>query len=177
MLSLRPARPGDIAAITTIYADEVRHRTASWELEAPDAAEMTRRFEAITSGGYPYIVAEDDGVLMGYAYASAYRPRKAYRFTVENSIYVAPAAQGRGVGRALLRALMDACAARGYRQMVAVIGDSANAASRGLHAALGFTLIGVAPALGYKNGRWLDQVLMQAPLGAGATGAPDELKG
>ena len=124
-----------------------------------------------------YIVAEDDGVLMGYAYASAYRPRKAYRFTVENSIYVAPAAQGRGVGRALLRALMDACAARGYRQMVAVIGDSANAASRGLHAALGFTLVGVAPALGYKNGRWLDQVLMQAPLGAGATGAPDELKG
>ena len=105
MLSLRPARPGDIAAITAIYADEVRHRTASWELEAPDAAEMTRRFETITSGGYPYIVAEDDGVLMGYAYASAYRPRKAYRFTVENSIYVAPAAQGRGVGRALLRAL------------------------------------------------------------------------
>lgn len=176
MPTIRPARPGDIAAITAIYADEVTYRTASWELEAPDEAEMKHRFETITGNGYPYIVAEDEGVLLGYAYASAYRPRRAYRFTVENSIYVAPLAQGKGVGKRLLGALMDECTSRGFRQMVAVIGDSGNVASRSLHAALGFTLIGVAPALGYKNGRWLDQVLMQSPLGDGADGDPIELR-
>jgi phosphinothricin acetyltransferase len=172
---IRPTRPADLAAIHAIYADEVRNRTASWELEPPDLEEMQRRYAAIVDAGYPYFVAEAEGGVVGYAYASAYRPRKAYRFTVENSIYVAPGQQGKGIGKTLLRALMDECADRGFRQMIAVIGDSGNLASRALHASLGFALIGVAPALGYKNGRWLDQVLMQAPLGTGAGSAPGEL--
>ena len=177
MLTIRPARPGDIPAIAAIYQEAVRTGTASWELEPPTEAEMLKRFETITSGGYSYLVAEMGGSLAGYAYVNAYRPRLAYRYTVENSIYIDPARQGQGIGKRLLQALIDDCARRGFRQMVAVIGDSDNVGSRKLHAALGFTLIGVAPALGYKNGRWRDQVLMQAPLGAGATGAPDELKG
>ena len=177
MLTIRPARASDIPAIAAIYQDAVRTGTASWELEPPTEAEMLKRFEAITSGGYPYLIAEMAGGLVGYAYVSAYRPRLAYRYTVENSIYIDPARRGQGIGKRLLQALIDDCARRGYRQMVAVIGDSDNVGSRKLHATLGFTLIGVAPSLGYKFGRWLDQVLMQAPLGAGATGAPDELKG
>ncbi|PIO98352.1 GNAT family N-acetyltransferase [Pleomorphomonas carboxyditropha] len=175
MLTIRPARSGDIPAIAAIYQEAVRTGTASWELEPPTEAEMLRRFETITGGGYPYLVAEMGGTLAGYAYASAYRPRLAYRFTVENSIYVDPARQGQGIGRRLLQALIDDCARRGFRQMVAVIGDSGNLGSRKLHAALGFTLIGVAPALGYKFDRWLDQVLMQRALGDGEHSAPGEL--
>lgn len=172
MPTIRPTCPDDIAAITAIYAEAVINGTASWELVAPDAAEMRRRFAEITGKGYPYFVAADGGDILGYAYASAYRPRIAYRFTVENSIYVAPWAQKRGVGRRLLEALIEDCSRRGFRQMVAVIGDSDNAASRALHASLGFTLIGVAPALGFKHGRWLDQVLMQLPLGEGSGSPP-----
>lgn len=175
MLTIRPARPGDIPAIAAIYGQSVRTGTASWELEPPDAAEMLKRFETITGGGYPYLVAEVEGALAGYCYASAYRPRVAYRYTVENSIYVDPARQGRGVGRALMQALIDDCARRGFRQMIAVIGDSDNLASRKLHAALGFTLVGVAPALGHKFGRWLDQVLMQRAIGDGDASAPGDL--
>ena len=175
MLTIRPARPGDIQAIAAIYQEAVRTGTASWELEPPTEAEMLKRFEAITGGGYPYLVAEMGGNLAGYAYASAYRPRLAYRYTVENSIYIDPARQGQGIGKRLLQALIDDCARRGFRQMVAVIGDSGNVGSRKLHAALGFTLVGVAPALGYKFDRWLDQVLMQRALGDGETSAPGEL--
>jgi phosphinothricin acetyltransferase len=166
-LSIRPARPADIPAITAIYAQAVLHGTASWEIEPPDEAEMLRRQEAILAGGYPYLVAERDGALLGYAYAGAYRPRPAYRATVENSIYIAPAAQGSGVGRALLAALIEACAARGFRQMIAVIGDGTGASigSRRLHERAGFRLIGVAEKVGYKHGRWLDQMLMQKELG------------
>lgn len=173
MLTIRPARAADIAAIAGLYRAAVETGTATWELDPPDDAEMLRRFEATIQGGYPYLVAEAGGVLAGYAYAGAYRPRRAYRFTVENSIYVDPSHQGRGIGRRLLQALIDDCARRGFRQMVAVIGDSDNVGSRKLHAALGFRLIGVAPSLGYKFGRWLDQVLMQRPLGEGDASAPD----
>lgn len=175
MLTIRPARPGDIPAIAAIYQEAVRTGTASWELEPPTEAEMLKRFETITSGGYSYLVAEMGGSLAGYAYVNAYRPRLAYRYTVENSIYIDPARQGQGIGKRLLQALIDDCARRGFRQMVAVIGDSDNVGSRKLHAALGFTLIGVAPALGYKFDRWLDQVLMQRALGDGERTAPGDI--
>lgn len=168
--AIRPATPADLPAIAEIYADAVVNGTASWEIEPPDLAEMTRRFAAIAAGGYPYLVAEDpDGRVAGYAYASAYRPRPAYRATVENSIYVAPEARGGGIGSALLAALVAACAARGFRQMVAVIGDGTGASvgSRRLHERAGFILIGVARSVGWKHGRWLDQMLMQKDLGEG----------
>lgn len=166
-LSIRPALPADIAAITQIYAHAVLHGTASWELDPPDAAQMMQRFETVLAGGYPYLVAQDDADLLGYAYAGAYRPRPAYRATVENSIYIAPGAQGRGVGTALLAALVQACTERGFRQMIAVIGDGTGASvgSRRLHEAAGCRLIGIAEKVGYKHGRWLDQMLMQKELG------------
>jgi L-amino acid N-acyltransferase YncA len=170
--SVRPATNADIPAITRIYADAVAHGTASFELAAPDAAEMARRMQELTVGGFPYLAADLDGALAGYAYAGPYRARPAYRFTVENSAYVAPEAQGRGVGRALLQALIEAAEMRGYRQMIAVIGDSQQTASVALHAALGFAVIGTLPNVGFKFGRWLDTVLMQRPLGAGSTAPP-----
>lgn len=168
---LRPCQEDDLDAITRIYGQAVRTGTASFELEPPARDEMVRRRQALLDGGYPYLVAEVAGQVLGYAYASAYRARPAYRGTVENSVYVDPAAHGRGIGRALLARLVDDCAARGYRQMVAVIGDSANRASQRLHAAAGFTLVGTLRSVGWKHGRWLDTVLMQRPLGAG-DGAP-----
>ena len=175
MPAIRPADAADIPAITAIYAHAVQHGTASWELDPPDATEMLRRQEAILAGGYPYLVAERGSAILGYAYAGAYRPRPAYRATVENSIYIAPEAQGYGVGAALLDALMTACAARGFRQMIAVIGDGTGASvgSRRLHERAGFRLIGVAEKVGYKHGRWLDQMLMQKELGEGDRAPPD----
>ena len=172
--SIRPAAPADIPAITAIYADAVLHGTASWELDPPDEPEMLRRYQAVLAGNYPYLVAETDGALLGYAYAGAYRPRPAYRATVENSIYIAPGAQGRGIGAALLAALMQDCTARGFRQMIAVIGDGTGASigSRRLHERAGFRLIGVAEKVGYKHGRWLDQMLMQKELGEGSATPP-----
>jgi L-amino acid N-acyltransferase YncA len=172
-LAIRPATPADIPAITRIYAETVVNGTASFELEAPDATEMARRMNALTKGGYPYLAAERDGRLAGYAYAGAYRARPAYRLTVEDSVYVAPEAQGHGVGRALLAALIAASEQRGYRQMLAVIGDSPKqAASIGVHAALGFRQVGLLPDVGFKHGRWLDTLLMQRELGAGSTTSP-----
>jgi L-amino acid N-acyltransferase YncA len=172
-LAIRPAKIADIPAITAIYAHAVTHGTASFELEPPDEAEMARRMADILSKGYPYIVAEADGVLGGYAYSGPYRARPAYRHTVENSVYVAHATHRRGVGRALLAALIEATAARGFRQMIAVIGDSAEqAASIGLHAALGFRHVGILQDVGFKHGRWLDSVLMQRALGEGASTKP-----
>lgn len=172
--TIRPATAADIPVITAIYAHAVLHGTASWELDPPDGAEMLKRFEAITAGGYPYLVAEEAGHLLGYAYAGAYRPRPAYRSTVENSIYIAPEAQGRGIGRALLDALMQECTRRGFRQMIAVIGDGTGASlgSRRLHERAGFRLIGVAEKVGFKKGRWLDQMLMQKDLGEGDRAPP-----
>jgi L-amino acid N-acyltransferase YncA len=168
-ISLRNATAADIPAITRIYAHAVQYGTASFELEPPDEAEMLRRQRALIDGGYPYIVAEGGGVLAGYAYAGPFRPRPAYRFSVEDSVYVAPEVQRRGVGRVLLDALIIRSTDLGFRQMIAVIGDSTlQAASIGLHAAAGFRLIGTLDAIGYKHGRWLDSVYMQRSLGAGS---------
>lgn len=172
--AIRHAAPADIPAIAAIYAHAVLHGTASWELDPPDEPEMLRRFEAVLAGGYPYLVAAGEGAVLGYAYAGAYRPRPAYRATVENSIYIAPAAQGLGLGRLLLEALMEACTERGFRQMIAVIGDGTGASvgSRRLHEKAGFRLIGVAEKVGFKHGRWLDQMLMQKELGEGGRTPP-----
>ena len=171
-IHLRDSTDTDIPAITAIYAHAVTHGLASFEYEAPDAAEMARRRAAILAAGYPHIVAERCGDIAGFAYASAYRPRAAYRFTVENSIYVAPTGQRGGVGSALLHALIARCEAAGCRLMVAVIGGSANLASIGLHAASGFAHAGLLPAVGWKHGRWVDCVLMTRPLGDGASQPP-----
>ena len=171
-VSIRPVRPTDIAAITRIYAHAVQHGTASFELDPPDANEMTRRFEALDAGGFPYLVAEEESDVLGYAYAGPYRARPAYRFSVEDSVYIAPDAQRRGLGRLLLERLIAESETRGYRQMIAVIGDSAQHASIALHAALGFRMIGTFEAVGWKFGRWLDSVLMQRPLSQGADSEP-----
>jgi phosphinothricin acetyltransferase len=169
---IRPTTLADIPAIARIYAHAVLHGTATFELEPPDETEMTRRFDKLRDGQFPYVVAEIDGAVVGYAYAGPYRERPAYRFTVEDSIYLAPDAQGRGIGRALLTRLIADSEARGFRQMVAVIGDSAQAASIALHRACGFRDAGVFEAVGFKFGRWLDTVQMQRALGPGATTQP-----
>lgn len=166
-LTLRPATPDDIPVIAAIYGPNVRDGIASFEYEVPDEAEMARRQAAILIAGYPYLVATINGAVVGYAYASAYRTRPGYRFACENSVYVSPAAQGKGVGRALLDRLIDDCTASGYRQMIAVIGNLGNHGSIALHRAAGFTVVGVLPSIGWKLGRWVDCVLMQRPLGEG----------
>jgi L-amino acid N-acyltransferase YncA len=169
---IRPATEADLAAVTDIYAHAVLHGTATFELIAPDLAEMTRRFKALSDGGFPYFVAALEGTVIGYAYAGPYRPRPAYRFTVENSVYLAPSIHRRGIGAQLLQRLIDECEALGYRQMIAVIGDSANAGSIGVHARCGFAMIGTHPNVGFKFGRWLDTVMMQRVLGEGAATLP-----
>ncbi len=165
--SLRPATRDDIPAITAIYGPNVAEGIASFEYEPPDEAEMARRQAAVLEAGYPYLAAEMDGAVVGYAYASAYRSRPGYRFACENSVYVAPAAKGRGVGKALLIRLIAECTERGYRQMIAVIGNLGNHGSIALHRACGFTVVGVLPSIGWKLDRWVDCVLMQRPLGEG----------
>jgi phosphinothricin acetyltransferase len=167
--ALRPATPADLPVITAIYHHAVTNGTASFELNPPDEAEMSRRFAAVTGAGYPYFVAEIAGRVVGYAYVNAYRTRPAYRFTVEDSIYVAPDVQGRGIGRHLLGSLIDICT---FRLMVAVIGDSAQFGSITLHRRLGFTFCGTIHSVGYKHGRWLDSVIMELPLGHGDKSAP-----
>ena len=171
---IRPAIEADLPAITAIYEHAVRYGTATFELIPPDLAEMTRRFRALVEGGYPYLVGVLEGEVVGYAYAGAYRPRPAYRFTVENSIYLKPAIHRRGIGLQLLLRLIEECESRGYRQMVAVIGDSANAGSIAVHTACGFQMIGTHPDVGLKFGRWLDTVMMQRALGPGATTVPTD---
>jgi L-amino acid N-acyltransferase YncA len=171
-LSIRPSGEDDIAAMTRIYAHAVVHGTASFELTPPDEAEMTRRREAILAGGYPHIVAVLEGEIAGYAYASAFRPRPAYRFSVEDSVYVAPERHGNGIGTALLRALIEACEERGYRQMIAVIGDRASLGSIRLHEQAGFAHAGRLPNVGFKHEAWRDIVLMQRALGDGETTPP-----
>ncbi|WP_223477512.1 GNAT family N-acetyltransferase [Oricola indica] len=174
-LSIRDARPSDILAITAIYRDAVLNGTASFELDPPDEAEMAKRQEAVLAGGYPYIVAEtDEGGIAGYAYANAFRTRPAYRWAVENSVYIDPALQGKGAGRALMIALLDRAESLGFRQVIAVIGGSAHVASIRLHESLGFEMIGTFKGSGFKFGRWLDTVLMQKALNGGDTTAPDE---
>ncbi|MEO6784031.1 MAG: N-acetyltransferase family protein [Bradyrhizobium sp.] len=171
-LEIRPATAADLPAITEIYDHAVRHGTATFELTPPDLAEMTRRFGMLRDGGYPYLAAASDGRVIGYAYAGAYRPRPAYRFTVENSIYLQPAIHRRGIGMQLLQRLIAESEERGYRQMIAVIGDSANAGSIGVHTRCGFQMVGTHPSVGFKFGRWLDTVMMQRALGDSATTLP-----
>jgi L-amino acid N-acyltransferase YncA len=171
-ISIRAAGPDDLAAITGIYAHAVRHGTASFEIVPPDQDEMARRFADLRGGGFPYLVAQVAGAVAGYAYAGPYRARPAYRFTVEDSIYVAAPARQRGIGRALLERLIQEAEARGFRQMIAVIGDSNQPASIALHAAAGFRMVGTLDAVGFKCDRWLDSVLMQRALGKGATTGP-----
>lgn len=167
-LLIRPSTDADLSAITAIYAHAVLHGTGTFELEPPDEAEMARRRADVLGKGLPWLVAQGvDGSVLGYAYANHFRPRLAYRFCLEDSIYLSPQAQGRGIGTALLAELVGQCEARGARQMLAVIGDSANAGSIGVHRRLGFEHTGVLKASGWKFGRWLDVVLMQRPLGLG----------
>ncbi len=170
-LKLRPATVADIPAIQEIYAESVLNGVATYELVPPDGAEMEARFRTITGLGYPYIVGEEDEKIAGYAYASAFRTRAAYRFLVEDSIYIAPQFRGRGLGRMLLDRLVADCTALGFRQMVAVIGG-AHPASIGVHRAAGFQSTGRMQATGWKFGRWLDTELMQLALGEGANAAP-----
>jgi L-amino acid N-acyltransferase YncA len=170
--TLRPVRPADVPRIVEIYRPHVLAGFATFELVPPEAGEMARRLTEIVAAGMPYVVAEVDGVVAGYAYANTYRARPAYRHTVEDSIYVDDAYSRRGIGRALLDALVAQSAARGFRQMIAVIGDSGNAPSIALHRACGFTPAGVLAATGWKLGRWVDSVLMQRALGDGAQTPP-----
>ena len=167
MVELRPANADDIGDIQAIYAHHVLHGLASFEEEPPSAAELLRRYEEVTGRGLPYVVADYAGTVAGYGYCTLYRSRSAYRYTLEDSIYVRAGAEGRGVGGALLAELIRRCEAAGYRQLVAVIGDSANAASIGLHASQGFLHAGTLRSAGFKFGRWVDSVIMQRPLGSG----------
>ncbi|ABE45344.1 GCN5-related N-acetyltransferase [Polaromonas sp. JS666] len=168
-LSIHPCAESDIEAIQAIYAHYVATNLATFELEPPTVRQMLSRRGDILRGGYPYLVARRDGELVGYAYAGAYRSRPAYRHTVEDSIYVAPGMRQAGVGSALLRELIRQCEQRGFRQMVAVVGNSANTGSLRAHEALGFTRVGTLGCIGYKFGQWVDTVLMQRALGDGAS--------
>jgi L-amino acid N-acyltransferase YncA len=169
---VRASRREDVPALAATYAHHVLHGLASFEIVPPDADEIALRREGVLARGLPYLVAELDGGIAGYAYAAPYRTRPAYRYALEDSVYVDPSAARRGVGRALLDALIEACAALGYRQMIAVIGDSDNAASIGLHVACGFAHAGMLPSVGFKQGRWVDSVLMQRALGPGGAVPP-----
>ncbi|MBV8736305.1 MAG: N-acetyltransferase [Alphaproteobacteria bacterium] len=171
-IAIRICEKGDIAAITAIYAHHVLHGLASFEIEPPSENDMRQRRRDIVGRGFPYLVAEHTGGIVGYAYASPYRLRPAYRYTAENSVYLHPAWIGRGIGRQLLSALLVECEATGLRQIVAVIGDSANSASIALHHRLGFAMVGTIRSAGYKFDRWVDSVLMQRSLGAGDTTPP-----
>lgn len=172
--NIRPAEVDDIPAVAAIYAEAVENGTGSFELEAPSEEEMADRLRKGRKAGYPWLIVESEGAVVGFAYAGPYRSRRGYRHTVQDAIYMAPTARGRGVGRALLTALIDDAERRGFRQMIAIIGDSANRASIQLHAALGFMPIGVLHDVGRKHGRWLDTVMMQLSLGKGALDGPDD---
>jgi L-amino acid N-acyltransferase YncA len=176
-LSIRDANLDDAEAVRALYAHEVETAFASYEYEPPDLDEMRRRMTAITDAGYPWLIADIDGDFAGYAYASSFRSRAGYRWTVESTVYVDAARHRRGIGRALMQALIERCTARGFRQMIAVIGDGSNAGSIALHRGLGFQLVGSFQGIGYKTvgglpGRWLDGVQMQRALGAGSTEPP-----
>ncbi|MFC4626356.1 GNAT family N-acetyltransferase [Daeguia caeni] len=176
MLTIRDFVATDIAAVTAIYAEAVQNGTGSYEIEPPSLAEMQRRFTAFQSDGFPVLIAEEAGEVVGYAYVNYFRTRPAYRWMVEDSIYVAPKAKGRSVGKALLRTLIERAEALGFRQMLAVIGDGDNnIASVRLHASLGFRQCGRIEGSGFKHGRWLDTVLMQLPLNGGKASAPSSL--
>jgi L-amino acid N-acyltransferase YncA len=169
---VRPSTPTDVAAIAAIYGHHVLHGLGTFEEVPPSLEDMAGRRQAVIDRGLPYLVAEDGGKVLGFAYAGPFRPRAAYRYTVEDSVYVAPEATGRGVGRAVLSGVLNACESFGIRQVVAVIGDSDNAGSIGLHKALGFEPAGIGKGFGWKHGRWVDIVWMQKALNGGLTDAP-----
>jgi len=171
-ITIRACEEEDVASITKIYAHHVLHGLASFEVEPPSETEMRQRCREVMGKGFPYLVAAYAGEIVGYAYASPYRLRPAYRYTAENSVYLHPAWSGRGIGRQLMSALIVECGTRGLRQIVAVIGDSANTASIELHRRLGFVMVGTIRSAGYKFGRWVDSVLMQRALGAGDSTPP-----
>ena len=171
-LSIRDATPADAAAIAAIYGHHVLHGLGTFEEEPPETDEIASRIAAIQDAGLPYLVAVVSDRIVGFAYAGPFRPRAAYRYTVEDSIYIAPDAVGSGVGRALLREVITVCERLGKRQMIAVIGDSGNAASVGLHASLGFSHSGVGRSVGFKHGRWVDIVWMQRALNGGDASSP-----
>ena len=171
---VRNATADDLGVMHEIYAHHVLHDTASFELTPPEPEEFARRFQAVQESGLPWVVAEVGGVVKGYAYAALYRPRPAYRFTVEDSVYVEPSAQGQGLGRDLLSAVIEASATAGKRQMVAVIAEGASRGSLSLHRKLGFRQVGTFSGVGFKFGRWLDTILMQRPLGEDAAPPPED---
>lgn len=172
-LTIRPSRDEDVAPIAAIYAHHVLHGTGTFETDPPSPADMASRRADVLSKQLPYLVAERGGVVLGFAYCNWFKPRPAYRFSAEDSIYLAEAARGQGVGSQLLAALSQAAEAAGVRKLIAVIGDSANAGSVGVHRAQGFTQVGVLKDCGWKFGQWLDVVLMEKSLGAGSTTAPE----
>ena len=173
MPSVRPSSLEDIPAITRIYAHHVLHGTGSFETEAPSPDEMARRRDEVLQHQLPYLVAvDDDGQIVGYAYANWFKARPAYRFSAEDSIYVADGQHGKGLGRLLMNALIAACEAAGVRKLIAVIGDSGNHGSIGVHQAAGFTSVGTMRSVGWKFGRWLDIVMMEKTLGAGDSTPP-----
>jgi phosphinothricin acetyltransferase len=171
VVEVRPASPADIPAIQAIYAHHVAHGLASFEETAPSAQELRGRYDGVLSHGFPYLIADLAGVVAGYGYCSLYRSRSAYRYALEDSVYVREDMAGRGVGTAILRELIRRCERIGARQLIAVIGDSAHDASIGLHASQGFVRVGTLRSVGYKHGRWVDSVIMQRPIGPG-DGAP-----
>jgi phosphinothricin acetyltransferase len=172
---VRTATAADAAAVAAIYGHHVLTGLGTFEETPPGEAEMAARIEAVTARGYPYLVAEAEaeGAVIGFAYAASFRPRPAYRYTAEDSVYIHPDHVGRGVGKALLAAVIAACEGLGLRQLVAVVGDSGNAASIGLHRSMGFAQTGVGRSLGFKHGRWVDIIWMQRPLGAGDLTPPE----
>ena len=174
-LLIRPSLEADLPAITAIYAHHVMHGTGSFEIDAPDLAEMTRRRADVLAKGLPHLVASRGAEVLGFAYAGVFRPRPAFRFMVEDSVYIHADHVGLGIGRALLAELLRHCEALGIRQMLAVIGDSANASSMGLHRSLGFEQSGILKASGWKHGQWLDTVFMQKALGLGDSSPASEL--
>ena len=171
---IRPRTDDDMPAITEIYAHHVLNGASSWELSPPDVAEMTTRAHALEAGNFPYFVADIDGQIAGYTYAGAYRPRPAYRFTVENSVYINDQLRRGGIGTALLATLIEACTALGFRQMMGIIGDSQNTQSIRFHEKMGFIQVGTVKNIGFKFDRWMDQVLLQRPLGDGAKTPPTD---
>ena len=177
MTLIRPSRDEDLAAITRIYAHHVLHGTGTFETTPPTEGEMAGRRADVLGKGLPWLVIEVDGQVMGYAYGNWFKPRPAYRYSVEDSIYMAPESAGKGLGKLLLTELLAQCERAGVRKVMAVIGDSANAGSIGVHKALGFEQVGVVQSCGWKFDRWLDIVLMEKPLGLGDSTAPVDSQG
>lgn len=169
---IRPSLPQDLPAITAIYAHHVLHGTGTFEIDPPSQSDMSNRRDDVLSKGLPYLVAVDGDTVLGFAYCNWFKPRPAYRFSAEDSIYLAPEAQGKGLGRALLTELMAQAEKAGVRKLIAVIGDSANTGSIGVHEAVGFTLVGVLKSCGWKFDQWRDVVMMDKALGLGDTTAP-----